>query len=126
MNREIKFRGKDIKTGEWVYGDMYGCGSNDICIIVKDSDSTDFDNMIACFKASVGQYTGIKDKNNKEIYEDDILKVYDDFFRYGVDDNSGIIEFKDGSFKLGTHKDYSNLCWEQFEVIGNIYENTEL
>lgn len=72
------------------------------------------------------QYTGLKDKNGKEIYEGDILRVYDDFFRDGLDDMYGVVKFDNGRFYLNTFKPYYNETWIYFEVVGNIYENKDL
>lgn len=80
---------------------------------------------------TVGQYTGLKDKNEKEIYEGDILKIKSEF------DNTEIIcdiiyldgAFRTKKFMFGSYYDclyycYANDC--ELEVIGNIYENSEL
>ena len=78
------------------------------------------------------QFTGLKDKNGKEIYEGDVMQDKNVLMK-GVDE-FGEMVFKDGKFQLKIHmvgKDGYNYfdlinCWDDFEIIGNIYENPEL
>lgn len=67
MKRDIKFRGIRRDNGEWIYGDL-----NHLVDGVYISNDHGC-NMAQVYPDTVGQYTGLKDKNGKEIYEDDIL-----------------------------------------------------
>lgn len=143
MNRTIKFRGKRIDNGEWVYGDLLHIAGG--CLIYFGSDteteSPDIqsgskvavelhkDEIAVVDPDTVGQFTGLLDKNGEEIYEGDIVRYYDDIEDELV--SSHVIYHKEScSFCAAPTKlcgDYVGITsYWQFEVIGNIPDTPEL
>lgn len=130
--KNIKFRGKrkGSNTGEhaldWAYGDLVkelSTGKCFICDISHAYKDTELDDvLIEVEPETVGQYTGLKDKNGKEIYEGDIVKT-NDFYECGE------LVFKGKTEVIENILDYINTVKSidtTGEVIGNIYENPEL
>lgn len=153
MNREILFRGKRMNNGEWVEGSLlvYADGG---CLICCESCEANCLKRLAVDPATVGQYTGLKDKNGRRIFEGDIVRetfegtsekpdvdfgYYDeDFYGYKI----GKVSFSG----TGTHiissrgelwvngekvEEYKptrrrRIAAYRCEVIGNIHDNPEL
>ena len=130
--REIEFRGKRIDNGEWVCGlPMY---RNYIKQFTKHEWIDNLDNnRVKTYQTSadfqieektLGQYTGLKDKNGTKIFEGDIVNMLN------ITDYPMQIKWnkKWARFILYNFVDKTemNLFTEQCEVIGNIYDNPEL
>lgn len=114
--REIEFRGKEIHhmTSVWIFGFYDGSGS---CSRIIDSDG-DFHLVLP---ETVGQYTGVKDKNGQKIYEGDV--VFDGEFTglvWGFRDSARYTVVYDGLSK-GLADDHPELL----KVIGNVFDNPE-
>ena len=128
--RTIKFRGKRIDNGEWVYGDLLRM--HGVPYIYPDP-APNGRNDYEVVPDTVGQFTGLLDKNGKEIYEGDIVSYKypirrpDSFVRNEIN----YIGFRQSECKFivvckNRHHDLHEPYNRQVEVIGNIYDNPEL
>lgn len=119
MNREIKFRGKLVNSKEWAEGNL--------CIRIDDTyiitpDETILGKYGRVFKNTIGQYTGLHDKNGKEIYEGDILKGT--FYGFPMPEYDYVFQIYWDEKEKGFMASYFEPS--ECEVIGNIYDNPEL
>ena len=136
MNREIKFRGQRIDTKEWVYGNLIKLKNTCFIFIKSEYDNLDADAYLneCCFKVipeTVGQFTGLKDKNRKEIYEGDINNIYYNNCVADIDIVCFGEYYQDGDYHIGFywldsgHKLPFNKNNREFEIIGNIHTTTK-
>lgn len=146
--RPIIFRGKRLDNGEWVEGDYfrkyiydrYDNGSLHHLIgwQVTDNDGEKFNDYEDVDPDTVGQYTGMKDKNGKKIFEGDIFKDYSGIFR-SVFRVPGGLAFEDNPVSFGyDHRapvypyssiaEMQNASWlsRYCEIIGNIHDHPDL
>ena len=139
MKREILFRGKSIGTGEWLYGHLFKYGltapSNVpcICVCVPKSWEEAY-NLYTVHPDTIGQYTGLKDKNGKKIFEGDIVHIKGDGFdgkEVGVDYHR-VVTFHDGMICLSVGDvfhmpiNYYVHGLDDWDVVGNITDTPEL
>ena len=117
--REYLFRGKMIANGKWSEGNLLVTKQG--CCITPDATV-----YVAVDPETVGQYTGLTDKNGTKIFEGDIVK-------YGDTVHNVVFEQRNGTAYFGlvystletlSFGHYQDL--KQIEVIGNIYDNPEL
>ena len=122
--REILFRGKRIDNGEWVEGyfvNLWLMHYQKHQPIITDNNAVSYD----VDPSTVGQYTGLTDKNGKKIFEGDIMA----FTAYGFD-YVGTVEFADGSFSVMC--EHASPFLDQAVskhgayIIGNMHDNPEL
>ena len=135
--RTIKFRGKSLENGEWLYGDLIhyewepeqpypyiqtGMERNEHGIMQTRGGRVN--------PSTIGQFTGLTDNNGKEIYEGDIL-LFCDSIKSEVKFHHGGFGYTtpSGNFLLGGNPNFDfnpDDKDERFEIIGNIYDNPEL
>lgn len=128
--REIKFRGKRLDNGEWVYGDYHHRAGGVHCIIDMQPD---FQGkvvyvVIQVDADTVSQFTGHHDLNDKRIYEGDIVKfTAHDALGNELGNQQGVVNFKFGSYLIGGYNMYDILLNDdEAEIVGNIHDNPEL
>ena len=113
--REIKFRGYSEDLDKWVYGDLL---QYRVLPIIFDEECEQHE----CLHSSIGQSTGLFDKNGKEIYEGDIVDGFAGERYHGTWEyqNRFVIEF------CWTQSMWEMLNYDQIEVLGNVHDNPEL
>ena len=135
--RQIKFRGKSLRDGEWFYGNLFDRdtkGNTHITTLERG--------CLVIDPETVGQFTGLTDEFNREVYEGDIIML-DGSPEMGV----RVVVFYEESFNIATRKEYDYLqqgahpylndyahmdclnTWSNsglVRVVGNIYDNPEL
>lgn len=150
--RDVEFRGKQTDNGEWVYGYVYcygWTGEEETCIVPNYASAP---YSIEVDPDTVGQYTGLKDKNGTKIFEGDIVKCVDannggaftaivsfgnpnreynwgfQLVKMGGDNlNTDILLWVDME-EAGAYIEVINNIYDsaEFKIIGNIHDNPEL
>lgn len=138
MGRTIKFRGKSLIGLGWIFGDLEYCRKKGgRAVIHRYYENGDYMGQNAVEYNTVGQFSGLYDKNGKEIYEGDIV-CYDDtpYCAYGNKYKGEVVVYR-GAWCVKHHEEccdeyfYSPLFADDFAsnkttILGNVIENPEL
>ena len=118
--RDILFRGKRADNGEWVEGAdiMHKTVRGELCIADVGTD------WVSVIPETVGQYTGLKDKNGKKIFEGDTVW-------FGDEKERGVVYFDNSCSRFAVRFDtfdaaFDHLYSNELEIIGNVHDNHEL
>lgn len=130
--RNIKFRGKRTESQDWIYGWLRQTGHEDIeksngqyiKTVKYYQIQDDKYNSQFVVGETIGQYTGLKDRNMKEIYEGDIVYII-------PENETGVVEWENEIARYvviydNIITDFDNWYGKDLEIIGNIYDNPEL
>ena len=147
--REILFRGKRIDNCEWVHGDLVHVENKSYISYYYESPLSTFINeqikyddisivgvapFIEVDLATIGQYTGLTDKNGTRVFEGDILKIinkyqspFDDDTNEYTDITTDVVHFDDEGLCFSYGKSpflcVADNVTAEYEVIGNIYDD---
>ena len=140
--REILFRGKQVSDGEWIEGYVFpqviDGGYAPLCITTEPICANDYSEILGDWaivdSSTVGQYTGLTDKNGKKIFEGDILKIvhkyqspFDDDTKEYTDITTDVVFFDDEglcfSYGESPFLFVADNVTAEYEVIGNIYDD---
>lgn len=135
MMREILFRGKRLDNGEWITGHLLRYGDGRARIVPNNTDIFCFEKDESIIQTvahrvdpkTVGQYTGFVDENGRKIFDGDIVSIYNSkAFLFAVEWNGNQYVLKCTS--NGVSDNILNVIEspEDVEVVGNIYDNSEL
>lgn len=123
--KDIKFRGKRFYNNKWIYGNLFIDKDGERYILENDYLEQDghhlvcnSDTPVFMMEETVGQYTGLKDCNGKEIFEGDIVKYSTDDKNYAVYYNELTAQF--------TTTDRWLWGYDDIEIVGNIHDDPEL
>lgn len=125
MNREILFRGKRLDNNKWLYGSHFTDSGEDYIIPQNLLGINDYEEC-QVDQNTVGQFTGLRDKNGVKIFEGDIVKCETFVYKVAYDNKRIASFFLRRDVDMYRHYFGEAMDSDDCEVIGNIYDNPEL
>lgn len=118
--REILFRGKCVSDGHWVHGLLISIGG-ELSMLTSNNG---LDRAYPVLSETVGQYTGLADKNGRKIFEGDIVKYKEHILQVEYAEEYASYFFHNNGSVIGECT--AKYTKEYAEIIGNIHDNPEL
>lgn len=137
MERIVKFRGKSKRTGEWLYGDLEYNKKKGIARIHTYTPDGEYEGQEIVDEETVGQFTGLLDKNGKEIYEGDIVRFDNTTYIAHGNKYEGNVMMYRGAYCVRYNENWCDkdffapLFADDFAdrktvILGNVYDNKDL
>ena len=121
--RQIIFRGKRVDNNEWAEGYLFKIWNRTFLLWGMTGDVP---NMVEVKPETVGQYTGLTDKNGKKIFEGDIVNVTTGIYGYKSTYHSVTQTVRyEADSGIAVFLPFDNSDMVEVEIIGNIYDNKE-
>ena len=131
--REILFRGQRVDNKEWAHGSLVITPNEHYAIVIYNEFGKQMCPVYyEVIPETVGQFTGLKDKNGEEIYERDVCRIYfdvdnvSDYIYFGLSKQEIETQSRIFVVKSPLFNNQEEFCVDVIEVIGNKFDNPEL